>query len=48
LKTSDYEHLFEKALNGLHAERRYRVFTPIDRDAARFPRAIWHSPEGCP
>jgi len=46
LKSSDYEHLFEKALNGLRAERRYRVFTPIERDAARFPRATWHSPEG--
>ena len=46
MKSSDYEHLFEKALNGLRAERRYRVFTPIERDAARFPRATWHSPEG--
>jgi 5-aminolevulinate synthase len=46
LKSSDYDHLFEKALGELHSERRYRVFTPIERDAARFPRATWHSPEG--
>jgi 5-aminolevulinate synthase len=46
LKSSDYQQLFEKALSGLHAERRYRVFTPIERDTARFPRAIWHSPDG--
>jgi len=46
LKSSDYEHIFQKALDGLHAERRYRVFTPIARDTARFPRATWHSPEG--
>jgi 5-aminolevulinate synthase len=46
LKSSDYEHLFEKALDGLRAERRYRVFTPIERDAARFPRATWHTAEG--
>ena len=46
MKSSDYEHLFEKALSGLHAERRYRVFTPIERDAAHYPRATWHSPEG--
>ncbi|MBY0532148.1 MAG: 5-aminolevulinate synthase [Xanthobacteraceae bacterium] len=46
LKSTDYEQLFEKALNGLHAERRYRVFTQIERDTARFPRATWHSPQG--
>jgi 5-aminolevulinate synthase len=46
LKAPDYDHLFETALAGLHAERRYRVFTPIERDSARFPRAVWHSPEG--
>jgi 5-aminolevulinate synthase len=46
LKSSDYEHLFQKALDGLHAERRYRVFTPIERDTARFPHATWHSPQG--
>ena len=46
MKPSDYNQLFEKALAGLHSERRYRVFTPIERDTARFPRATWHSPDG--
>jgi 5-aminolevulinate synthase len=42
----DYEKAFAKALDGLHQERRYRVFTQIERDAARYPRALWRSPEG--
>ena len=46
MKSSAYEQIFQKALDGLHAERRYRVFTPIERDTARFPRAAWHSPDG--
>jgi 5-aminolevulinate synthase len=46
LTSSEYDHLFEAALAGLHAERRYRVFMPIERSAANFPRATWHSPEG--
>ncbi|MCC6947673.1 MAG: 5-aminolevulinate synthase [Bradyrhizobiaceae bacterium] len=42
----DYEQAFARALDELRAERRYRVFTQIERDAARFPRATWHSPAG--
>ena len=42
----DYQKAFAQALEGLREERRYRVFTPIERDAANFPRAVWHSPEG--
>ena len=42
----DYESVFAGALDGLKRERRYRVFAEIERDAARFPRAIWHSPQG--
>ena len=42
----DYERVFASALDGLKRERRYRVFAEITRDAARFPRAIWHSPQG--
>src|SRR6185436_19060943 len=33
-------------LERLRQERRYRVFAEIERDAARFPRAIWNSPAG--
>jgi 5-aminolevulinate synthase len=42
----DYERFFTTALDGLKRERRYRVFTEVERDAARFPRALWHSPSG--
>jgi 5-aminolevulinate synthase len=42
----DYEKAFAKALDGLRQERRYRVFTQIERDAERYPRALWRSPEG--
>jgi 5-aminolevulinate synthase len=42
----DYEQAFAQALEGLRRERRYRVFNQIERDAERFPRAVWHSPSG--
>jgi 5-aminolevulinate synthase len=42
----DYPQIFARALDRLRRERRYRVFAEIERDAARFPRAIWHSPTG--
>jgi 5-aminolevulinate synthase len=42
----DYDQAFAQALDGLRAERRYRVFQQIERDAARFPRAVWHTPKG--
>jgi 5-aminolevulinate synthase len=42
----DYERLFQESLEGLRRERRYRVFTEIERDAARFPRATWRSSAG--
>jgi 5-aminolevulinate synthase len=42
----DYPQIFARALDRLRRERRYRVFAEIERDAARFPRAIWHSPAG--
>jgi 5-aminolevulinate synthase len=41
-----YDHFFRSALDTLREERRYRVFTTLERDVERFPRAIWHSPEG--
>ena len=42
----DYDSYFENALGRLKDERRYRVFADLERLAGRFPRAIWHSPEG--
>ncbi len=41
-----YDTFFRDAVERLHAERRYRVFADLERVAGRFPRALWHSPEG--
>jgi 5-aminolevulinate synthase len=41
-----YGSFFAQALDRLHEERRYRVFADLERLAGRFPRAIWHSPQG--
>jgi 5-aminolevulinate synthase len=41
-----YNEYFTDALARLREERRYRVFADLERLAGRFPRAIWHSPEG--
>ena len=42
----NYDAYFSGALARLRDERRYRVFADLERQAGRFPRAIWHSPEG--
>jgi 5-aminolevulinate synthase len=42
----DYHVFFADALARLKEERRYRVFADLERLAGRFPRAIWHSPDG--
>jgi 5-aminolevulinate synthase len=42
----DYAQAFAGVAAALKAENRYRVFTEIARDRARFPRADWHSAEG--
>ena len=42
----DYSAFFTNATEQLHAEQRYRVFVELERDAARFPRALWRRHEG--
>src|SRR5438874_7378308 len=42
----NYDAYFTGALARLRDERRYRVFADLERLAGRFPRAIWHSPQG--
>ena len=41
----DYQQHFERAIARLKSERRYRNFADLERDAARFPVALWR-PEG--
>lgn len=41
----DYQSFFTAALDKLHTEKRYRVFTDIERIAGNFPKAIWHTDE---
>jgi 5-aminolevulinate synthase len=41
-----YDDFFADALARLWHEGRYRVFAELERIAGRFPRAIWHSPDG--
>src|ERR1700674_657695 len=42
----NYDGFFGAALARLRDERRYRVFAELERIAGRFPRAVWHSPQG--
>jgi 5-aminolevulinate synthase len=41
----DYRRHFEHSIARLHEEKRYRVFADLERDAKRFPVAIWR-PDG--
>jgi 5-aminolevulinate synthase len=42
----DYDHQLENRLNEIRAEGRYRVFADIKRIRGKFPRAIYHGPNG--
>ncbi len=42
----DYEQIFVHALEKLKHERRYRIFTEIERNAETFPHARWKSADG--
>jgi 5-aminolevulinate synthase len=44
----NYDSVFAAAVDRLKSERRYRVFTELERRAGRFPRAFNHSMEGAP
>src|ERR1700753_768728 len=38
---TDYAEYFESAIARLKSENRYRTFANLERDAARFPVALW-------
>src|SRR3977135_3130245 len=42
----NYDEFFADAASRVRRELRYRVFADLERIAGRFPRAIWHSPQG--
>jgi 5-aminolevulinate synthase len=42
----EYRRYFGQAIERLKAERRYRVFADLERDAERFPLATWRSDNG--
>jgi 5-aminolevulinate synthase len=44
----DYRQIFENAIGKLKTEQRYRVFADIERDAERFPHAVWRDHSGAP
>jgi 5-aminolevulinate synthase len=45
---SFYENFFENRLSDLHKEGRYRVFADLERQAGRFPKAIYRDAAGNP
>lgn len=42
----DYNAIFEKHLQGLKEEGRYRTFAPLERHCGNFPKALYHAPDG--
>lgn len=44
--TINYNQRFQAQLDGIKAEGRYRHFATLERIVGRFPRAIYHAPDG--
>jgi 5-aminolevulinate synthase len=42
----DYLSYFERSIDALKQERRYRVFADLERQVGRFPKAMLHGPDG--
>ena len=42
----NYQRFFEERVAALRAEGRYRIFADLERQAGRFPRALWHGKHG--
>jgi 5-aminolevulinate synthase len=42
----DYEAHFQTCIDGVKAEGRYRYFATLERIAGRFPKALYHAPDG--
>ncbi len=42
----DYEAHFSSAIDSLKQEGRYRSFATLERIAGRFPKAVYHAPDG--
>jgi len=42
----NYQRCFEGAIARLTSENRYRIFADLERDAARFPKALWRPAGG--
>src|SRR5437762_954601 len=44
--TIDYEQHFQDCIDSIKREGRYRYFATIERLAGKFPRALYHAPDG--
>src|SRR3989304_8982037 len=42
----NYDAFFQSNIDALKKEGRYRVFATLERLAGRFPRALYHAPDG--